>query len=44
MFADTKAYSGFAVDDVPKAREFYGDTLGLKTSEEIRPVDAAPRR
>ena len=34
MFADTKAYSGFAVDDVPKAREFYGDTLGLKTSEE----------
>ena len=34
MFADTKAYSGFAVDDVQKAREFYGDTLGLKTSEE----------
>ena len=34
MFADTKAYSGFAVDDVEKAREFYGDTLGLKTSEE----------
>ncbi len=34
MFTDTKAYSGFAVDDVPKAREFYGDTLGLKTSEE----------
>ena len=32
MFTDTKAYSGFAVDDVPKAREFYGDTLGLKTS------------
>ena len=34
MFASTKAYSGFAVDDVQKAREFYGDTLGLKTSEE----------
>jgi catechol 2,3-dioxygenase-like lactoylglutathione lyase family enzyme len=34
MFKDTKAYSGFAVDDVQKAREFYGDTLGLKTSEE----------
>ena len=32
MFATTKAYSGFAVDDVQKAREFYGDTLGLKTS------------
>ena len=34
MFTDTKAFSGFAVDDVQKAREFYGDTLGLKTSEE----------
>src|SRR5712691_9030560 len=34
MFENTKAFSGFAVDDVPKAREFYGDTLGLKTSEE----------
>src|SRR5437763_16394319 len=34
MFADSKAFSGFAVDDVSKAREFYGDTLGLRTSEE----------
>jgi len=33
MFADTKAFSGFAVDDLAKAREFYGDTLGLRTSE-----------
>ncbi|HEY3182399.1 MAG TPA: VOC family protein [Gaiellaceae bacterium] len=32
MFANTKAYSGFAVDDVQKARDFYGETLGLKTS------------
>jgi catechol 2,3-dioxygenase-like lactoylglutathione lyase family enzyme len=32
VFASTKAYSGFAVDDVQKAREFYGETLGLKTS------------
>jgi catechol 2,3-dioxygenase-like lactoylglutathione lyase family enzyme len=32
MLANTKAYSGFAVDDVQKAREFYGETLGLKTS------------
>jgi catechol 2,3-dioxygenase-like lactoylglutathione lyase family enzyme len=31
MFADTKAYSGFAVDDLQKAREFYGETLGLRT-------------
>jgi catechol 2,3-dioxygenase-like lactoylglutathione lyase family enzyme len=34
MFTDTKAFSGFSVADVAKAREFYGDTLGLKTSEE----------
>jgi catechol 2,3-dioxygenase-like lactoylglutathione lyase family enzyme len=32
MFANTKAYSGFAVDDLQKAREFYGETLGLNTS------------
>jgi predicted enzyme related to lactoylglutathione lyase len=31
VFADTKAYSGFAVDDLGKAREFYGETLGIKT-------------
>jgi catechol 2,3-dioxygenase-like lactoylglutathione lyase family enzyme len=29
MFAETKAYSGFAVDDLDKARSFYGETLGL---------------
>lgn len=34
MFADTKAFSGFAVDDLQKAQAFYGGTLGLKTSEE----------
>src|SRR5919108_1355565 len=32
MFASTKAFSGFAVDDLQKARQFYGETLGLKTS------------
>jgi catechol 2,3-dioxygenase-like lactoylglutathione lyase family enzyme len=34
MFEKTKAFSGFAVDDMPKAREFYGRTLGLSVSEE----------
>lgn len=34
MFKDTKAYSGFSVDDIPRARQFYGDTLGLEVSEE----------
>ena len=32
MFENTKAYSGFAVDDAQKAREFYGETLGVKLS------------
>jgi len=34
MFENTKAFSGFAVDDVPRAKQFYGETLGLKVSEE----------
>ena len=34
MFADAKVFSGFAVDDLEKAREFYGGTLGLKTTDE----------
>jgi catechol 2,3-dioxygenase-like lactoylglutathione lyase family enzyme len=34
MFANTKAFSGFAVDDLQKARKFYSETLGLKVSEE----------
>jgi catechol 2,3-dioxygenase-like lactoylglutathione lyase family enzyme len=34
MFTNTKAFSGFAVDDIDKAREFYSETLGLKVSEE----------
>jgi catechol 2,3-dioxygenase-like lactoylglutathione lyase family enzyme len=34
MFKNTKAFSGFSVDDVPAAKRFYGDTLGLEVSEE----------
>src|SRR3712207_5818492 len=34
MFTNTKAFSGFAVDDVPKAKKFYTETLGLRVSEE----------
>jgi catechol 2,3-dioxygenase-like lactoylglutathione lyase family enzyme len=34
MFTNTKAFSGFAVDDVDKAREFYSEALGLEVSEE----------
>lgn len=32
MFKDTHAYSGFAVDDLERAREFYGEMLGIETN------------
>jgi catechol 2,3-dioxygenase-like lactoylglutathione lyase family enzyme len=35
MFKDTKAFSGFAVDDLDAARQFYGETLGLRISTEM---------
>ncbi|HEX4700733.1 MAG TPA: VOC family protein [Pseudonocardiaceae bacterium] len=34
MFEHTKAFSGFSVDDIPKAKQFYGETLGLRVTEE----------
>ena len=34
MFAETKAFSGFAVPDLKEARAFYEGTLGLRVSEE----------
>jgi len=33
MFANTKATNGFAVDDVEAAKRFYGETLGLGTTD-----------
>jgi predicted enzyme related to lactoylglutathione lyase len=33
MFTNTTAFSGFAVDDLEGAKKFYGETLGLRTSE-----------
>lgn len=33
MFENTKAFSGFAVGDIEQARRFYGETLGVRTSE-----------
>jgi predicted enzyme related to lactoylglutathione lyase len=32
MLENSKAYSGFAVDDIEKAKQFYSEMLGLKTS------------
>lgn len=34
MFGDTKAFSGFSVDDIPAAQTFYGETLGIRVTEE----------
>ena len=34
MLGESKAFSGFAVDDLEKAKAFYEDVLGLETSEE----------
>ena len=33
MLTNSKAFSGFSVDNLPAAKEFYGRTLGLNVSE-----------
>jgi catechol 2,3-dioxygenase-like lactoylglutathione lyase family enzyme len=33
MLEKSKAYSGFAVSDIGKSKQFYGETLGLKINE-----------
>jgi catechol 2,3-dioxygenase-like lactoylglutathione lyase family enzyme len=35
MLKDSKAFSTFSVDDVPKAKQFYGETLGLDVRDEM---------
>ena len=32
MFENTRTFNGFAVDDLQKAKQFYGETLGVKTT------------
>jgi predicted enzyme related to lactoylglutathione lyase len=34
MFAQSHAFSGFAVADIAAAKQFYGQTLGVQVSEE----------
>lgn len=36
MFKDTKAFSGFSVDDTQKAKDFYSQILGLEVSDEMQ--------
>lgn len=33
MFGTTKAFSGFAVDDIDAAKKFYAETLGVRVTE-----------
>ncbi len=33
MLKESKAFSGFSVDNIASAREFYGRTLGLEVAE-----------
>ena len=34
MFENTKAFSGFSTDDIPTAKQFYSETLGIEVSED----------
>lgn len=34
MFTTSKAFSGFSIDDFEAARKFYGETLGLRVSQD----------
>jgi len=34
MFENTKAFSGFSVDDIPAAKKFYNETLGVRVSDD----------
>ncbi|MEO6470904.1 MAG: VOC family protein [Aeromicrobium sp.] len=34
MLGDGKAFSGFSVDDIDVARQFYSDALGLQVTDE----------
>lgn len=33
MFKNTKAFSGFSVNDLEAAKKFYGETLGIKIED-----------
>ena len=35
MFKDTKVFSSYSVDDVPAAKRFYTETLGVNVTDEM---------
>ena len=40
MLTNSKAFSSYSVNDIPKAKEFYGKTLGIKISDEMEGIIA----
>ena len=34
MFTNRPAFSGYSTDDIPKAKKFYGQTLGLDVTDD----------
>jgi catechol 2,3-dioxygenase-like lactoylglutathione lyase family enzyme len=34
MLGDSKAFSGFSTNDIPAAKRFYAETLGIEVTEE----------
>ena len=39
IFREAKAFSSFSVKDLAKAREFYGNTLGLKVTQQTEGLE-----
>jgi len=35
MFKNTQTFSTFSADDIPRAKKFYGETLGLDVSDQM---------
>ena len=35
MFKDSIAFSTFSADDIPRAKQFYGETLGLNVEDQM---------
>ena len=42
MLTTSKAFSSFSVDDLSKAKEFYGQTLGVEVSESDEGLELKP--
>jgi catechol 2,3-dioxygenase-like lactoylglutathione lyase family enzyme len=43
IFKNTRAFSSFSVDDLDKAKEFYGKTLGIDISESKEGLSLYPK-